>query len=44
MPLYAGHGVGAVTATHPAADIVHELTDGSRQLLARHAAHQDATV
>lgn len=36
MPLYAGHGVGAVREVRPAADIVHELTDGATRLLGRY--------
>ena len=33
MALYAGESVGALRAITPAADIVHELSDGAEQLL-----------
>jgi NAD(P)H-dependent flavin oxidoreductase YrpB (nitropropane dioxygenase family) len=33
MALYAGEGVGALTAVKPAAEIVRELTDGAEALL-----------
>jgi hypothetical protein len=33
MALYAGESVGAVRGITPAADIVHELSDGAEQLL-----------
>ena len=35
MPLYAGQGVGLVTAVEPAGDIVRELVEGAAALLGR---------
>lgn len=37
VPFDAGQGVGRVRSARPAADVVGELADGARALLARHA-------
>jgi NAD(P)H-dependent flavin oxidoreductase YrpB (nitropropane dioxygenase family) len=37
MALYAGQGVGAITAVRPAGDLVRELTEQAQILLTRHA-------
>jgi NAD(P)H-dependent flavin oxidoreductase YrpB (nitropropane dioxygenase family) len=42
MALFAGEGVGSITAIRPAAEIVHDMVDGARDLLRAATAAADA--